>query len=145
MRNARILVVDDSRTSRVKLAAAVRQLGHKAIEAADGEAALSMLSKEGFDAVLLDIVMPGLDGFGVLDAMKRSSRLRDIPVIVVSSLEEDMDSVVRAIELGAEDFLPKDFDPVLLRARLNACLERKRLRDQEVEYLNQVGRLTRAA
>ena len=142
---ARILVVDDSRTGRAKMLAAVRRLGHTASEAADGEAALDELGKASFDAVLLDIVMPGLSGFDVLARMKGDPTLHDTPVIVISSLEDDMASVVRAIELGAEDFLPKDFDPVLLKARLNASLERKRLHDREVEYLRDVHRLTRAA
>ena len=145
MASAQVLIVDDSRTSRAKLAAAVRHLGHTPVEAPDGQAALLELAVARFDAILLDIVMPGLSGFDVLQVIKDCPIRREIPVIVISSLEDDMASVVRAIELGAEDFLAKDFDPVLLRARLNACLERKRLRDLEIEYLQQVGRLTRAA
>jgi len=80
----------------------------------------------------------------VLEQLKANPRLRDIPVIMISAVEE-LESVVRCIELGAHDYLPKPFNPVLLRARLNACLERKRLRDQEVDYLQQVGRVTAAA
>jgi two-component system, cell cycle response regulator len=80
----------------------------------------------------------------VLEQLKADHQWRDIPVIVISALDE-MDSIVRGIELGAEDFLPKPFDPVLLQARLGACLEKKRLRDQEVEYLRQVTQLTNAA
>jgi DNA-binding response OmpR family regulator len=89
-------------------------------------------------------MMPEMDGYEVLAHMKADSRLRDIPVIVISALDE-MDSIVKGIELGAEDYLPKTFDPVLLRARIGACLEKKRFRDQEIEYLRQVERLTEAA
>jgi DNA-binding response OmpR family regulator len=94
--------------------------------------------------VLLDIIMPELDGYQVLEQMKADSTLRDIPVIVISA-EQELDSVVKGIELGAADYLPKTFDPVMLQARINACLEKKRFRDQEIEYLRQVERLTAAA
>ncbi len=88
--------------------------------------------------------MPEMDGYQVLEAMKGDSTLRDIPVIVISSLDE-MESVVKGIKLGAEDYLPKPFDPVLLKARISACLEKKWLRDQEVEYLRNVALVTEAA
>ncbi|MCB0162672.1 MAG: response regulator, partial [Anaerolineae bacterium] len=88
--------------------------------------------------------MPEMDGYEVLAHMKADPGLRDIPVIVISVLDE-MDSIVKSIELGAEDYLPKSFDPVLLRARISACLEKKRFRDQEVEYLRHVEQLTEAA
>lgn len=113
--------------------------------AEDGEAALAAVQAKTFDAILLDILMPGIDGFGVLEALKSDPSLRDIPVIVISALDDDAQSVVRAIENGAEDFLPKNFDPVLLRARLNASLAKKRFRDQELEYFRRVDRLTAAA
>jgi DNA-binding response OmpR family regulator len=93
---------------------------------------------------LLDIMMPEMDGYQVLDQMKQDQTLRDVPVIVISAMD-DLDSVVKGIELGAEDYLPKTFDPVLLRARIGACLEKKRLRDQEVDYLRNVTRVTDAA
>lgn len=140
----RILVVDDHRQTRLKMTLAIRNLGHDVEEAPDGTTALARLARGGIDMVVLDIVMPGMDGFQVLQAMKADPALRDIPAIVISSLEE-MDDVVKAIELGAEDFLTKSFDVVLLRARLNAGLERKRLRDQELEYLRQVDRLATAS
>jgi len=89
--------------------------------------------------------MPGMDGYAVLDAMKADANLRDIPVIVVSSLDDEVGSVARAIELGAEDFLPKAFEPAILRARINASLARKRFRDRELDYLRDIERLTRAA
>lgn len=142
---ARILVVDDNGLSRRKLRLAVEHLGHSAEMVADGQEALAALKAQPFDAVLLDIVMPGLDGFDVLSEMKRDNRLWDVPVIVVSALDDETESVVKAIELGAEDFLPKSFDPVLLKARLGASLAKKRFRDQEREYFGRIERLTEAA
>lgn len=139
-----ILVVDDHKPNRIKISFAVKKLGHSADVAEDGRQALAMLREQPFDLVLLDIIMPELDGYGVLEQMKADPALRDIPVIVISA-EQELDSVVKGIELGAADYLPKTFDPVLLRARIGACLEKKRLRDQEVEYLRQVERLTEAA
>jgi DNA-binding response OmpR family regulator len=98
--------------------------------AEDGEQGLAMLAETEYDAVLLDIVMPGLDGFQVLERIKGDKTLRDVPVIVISAVDE-IDNAVRCIEMGAEDYLPKPFDPVLLRARLNASLQKKKLRDLE--------------
>jgi len=129
-----ILVVDDNRLNRLKLSRALTQQGHSVNEAENGREALEMLRSELFDLVLLDILMPEVDGFQVLREMKDDAVLRDVPVIVISALEE-MDSVVRCIELGAEDHLPKDFDPVLLNARIGASLEKKRLKDEVVEQL----------
>lgn len=125
---ARILIVDDDRTNRLRLSMAVERLGHDVSTAEHGREALERLTEGGFDLVLLDILMPEMDGYQVLERMKDTPELRSIPVIVVSALEE-MDSVVACIELGAEDHLPKAFDPILLRARVHACLEKKRLRD----------------
>lgn len=145
MTGARILVVDDNGLSRRKLRLAVKTLGHEAEMAADGHKALAALRNRPFDAVLLDILMPGLDGFDVLSEMKNDPQLWDVPVIVVSALDDETESVVKAIELGAEDFLPKNFDPVLLKARLDASLAKKRFRDQEREYFGRIERLTEAA
>lgn len=131
-----ILVVDDNRVNRLTLARNLEQQGHTVTLAENGEQALEMVRAESFDVVLLDIVMPGLDGFQVLARMKVDQDLRDIPVIVISALDE-VESAVRSIEMGAEDYLPKPFDPVLLRARLRASLQRKKLRDLEVAYLRQ--------
>jgi two-component system cell cycle response regulator len=139
-----ILVVDDHKPNRIKISFAVKKLGHTAEVAEDGRQALAMLREHRFDLVLLDIIMPELDGYQVLEHMKADSRLRDIPVIVISA-EQELDSVVKGIELGATDYLPKTFDPILLKARISACLEKKRFRDQEIEYLRQVERLTEAA
>jgi two-component system cell cycle response regulator len=139
-----ILVVDDNRLNRMRLAHSLEQEGHSPAMAEDGRQALEMLAEQAFDVVLLDLVMPELDGFQVLEQMKRNSRLRDLPVIVISALD-DMDSILRCIEMGATDYLPKPFDVALLRARLNASLANKRLRDIELEYLEQVNHVIDAA
>ena len=131
-----ILVVDDNRVNRVKLSISLEEQGHQVGLAENGQQALDLLKQQAFDVVLLDIVMPGMDGFQVLEKVKADPELRDIPVIVISALDE-MDSVVRCIEMGAEDYLPKPFNPVLLRARLHASLQKKKLRDLEKAYLRQ--------
>lgn len=140
----RILVVDDNRLNRMKLGHSLQQEGHTSAMAEDGRQALAMLAEQQFDVVLLDLIMPDLDGFQVLEQMKRDSRLREVPVIVISALD-DMDSILRCIEMGATDYLPKPFDLGLLRARLNASLADKRLRDIELEYLEQVNHVIEAA
>ncbi len=132
-----ILVVDDNMTSRLKMSMAVKQLGHETEGAEDGVQALERLRDGSYDLVLLDIEMPNLDGYGVLETMKADPALRDIPVIVISAVEE-MEQVVKGIQLGAQDFLPKDFDRILFRARVGACLAQKHLRDQEASYLAQI-------
>jgi two-component system cell cycle response regulator len=103
-----------------------------------------MIQAEQFDLVLLDLMMPEMNGYEVLQRLKGDAAYRDIPVIVISALDE-IDSVVRCLEAGAEDYLPKPFNPVLLRARIGASLEKKRLRDAEVEYLRNVAVVTDAA
>ena len=130
---SKILIVDDQVTNRRKLSLAVRHLGHVAETTNNGAEALEILrSGTKYDLVLLDILMPGMDGHEVLSRMKADETLRDIPVIVISALEE-MDSVITSIERGAEDYLAKDFKPALLRARISACLEKKQLRDAVVQ------------
>lgn len=131
-----ILVVDDSRMNRLALQRSLEQQGHRVRLAEDGAQALEELHARPCDVVLLDIVMPGVDGYAVLTHMMEHTDLRNIPVIVISAVDE-LDAVVRCIELGAEDYLPKPFNSVLLRARLNASLRRKRLRDLEQAYLRQ--------
>jgi len=128
MSNVTILVVDDHPTNRLRLSMAVKQLGYGVATASNGREALDRLRTDPCDLVLLDMLMPEMDGYEVLRCMQQSPELRRIPVIVISAVDE-MDSVVTCIELGAEDYLPKTFDPVLLRARVNASLEKKRLRD----------------
>ncbi len=130
----RVLIVDDNRMNRMKLSHSLVQQGHATAEAVNGREALELLRAETFDLVLLDILMPEVDGFQVLREMKDDRVLRDLPVIVISAMDE-MDSVVRCIEMGAEEHLPKDFDPVLLNARIGASLEKKRLRDEVIEQL----------
>jgi CheY-like chemotaxis protein len=139
-----LLVVDDNSMNRLMLSRYLAKLGYQATLVENGRQALEKLQGKPFDLVLLDVQMPEMDGYQVLEQLKADPRLRDIPVIMISAVEE-LESVVKCIELGAQDYLPKPFNPVLLRARLTACLERKRLRDQEVDYLQQVGRVTAAA
>ncbi len=140
----RILVVDDHKTNRLKMSFAVKKEGHEVEVAENGFEAMEMLKTRSFDLVLLDIVMPVMDGYEVLEQMKGDSQLRHIPVLVISSVQE-MDSIVKGIQMGAEDYLPKTFDPIFFKARVDTCLEKKRSRDREVEYLRHVERLTDAA
>jgi CheY-like chemotaxis protein/GNAT superfamily N-acetyltransferase len=130
----RILIVDDSSTVRLKIRKAVEKLGHEAVAVPDGMAALKALQEASFDTVLLDIIMPEMDGFEVLAAMKSAPKTKDIPVIVISALSDTMTSVVKALELGAEDFLPKNFELTLLKSRLTASVEKslRRLAKSEV-------------
>jgi signal transduction histidine kinase len=117
----KILVVDDERLNRVLLSTNLQESGYTVETAEDGEEALRMLRDQPFDAVLLDLVMPRMDGYQVLAEMKRDDALRRIPVMVISSTDE-MESIVRCIEMGATDYLPKPFNPVLLHARIRASL-----------------------
>ncbi len=141
---ARILVVDDIEDNRDVLRRRLERQGHAVECAASGADALEMAASRGFDLVLLDVMMPEMDGYAVLERIKAAPETRDIPVIMISALD-DMASVVRCIERGAEDYLPKPFDPVLLKARIGACLEKKRLRDRELAYLREVERVIGAA
>ncbi len=143
-KQGRILVVDDNQTNRLTLSLGLKHQGHEVSTAENGRKALDLLREQDFDLVLLDIVMPEMDGYQVLEQMHQDESLRNIPVIVISALDQ-MDSVVKCIKMGAEDHLPKSFDPVLLKVRIRASLEKKWLRDQEIEYLQQVNRLTQAA
>jgi signal transduction histidine kinase len=117
----RILVVDDEMVNRILLSTNLEQSGYNVATAEDGQQALEMLSAQPFDVILLDLIMPKMDGYQVLAQIKSDDRLRRIPVIVISSMDE-MESVVRCIEMGATDYLPKPFDPVLLHARIRASL-----------------------
>lgn len=127
---ARLLVVDDKESNRDLLERRLVKDGYAVATAVDGLDALRRLEAEPFDLVLLDIMMPGLDGYGVLTRMKADEQLRHVPVIMVSALDK-LASVVRCIDAGAEDYLPKPFNPTLLRSRVAASLEKKHLRDQE--------------
>lgn len=129
-----VLAVDDNESNRDMLSRRLLRHGLTVDVAINGIDALAQLEAKAFDLVLLDIMMPELDGFEVLKRMKASDNLRHIPVVMISALDE-LESVVRCIEAGAEDYLSKPFNPTLLRARIGACLEKKALRDQEQEYL----------
>jgi two-component system cell cycle response regulator len=139
-----ILVVDDDLLNRILLSTNLREDGYTVELAENGRQALEMLGAQPFDVVLLDLLMPEMDGYQVLEQMKANSTWRNIPVIVVSSLDE-MESILRCIEMGATDYLPKPFDAALLHARIGASLASKRLHDMELEYIEQVGHVTRAA
>jgi adenylate cyclase len=127
-----VLVVDDNRVNRLLIARSLEQLGHRVAFAENGRQALEVLRGRHTDLVLLDIEMPELNGYDTLEVLRADSTLRDIPVVMMSSIEE-VDSVARCIESGAEDYLFKPVNPVLLRARVAASLEKKRLRDQQRE------------
>ncbi len=132
-----VLVVDDDPLNRRLLTNSLEREGHQTRSAVDGESALAALAEESPDVVLLDLVMPGMDGIQLLERIKADEGLRHLPVIVISGVD-DAESIVRCIEMGAEDFLPKPFDPVILRARVNAGLNRKRLHDLEQERVHAV-------
>jgi DNA-binding response OmpR family regulator/drug/metabolite transporter (DMT)-like permease len=140
-----VLVVDDTRVSRLVATKALRQLDCDWIEAGGGQEALDRLAAEDFDLVLLDIEMPDISGMDVLQRMRGAENRLDTPVLIISGHDDDMETVAHAIQLGAEDFLPKPFDPTLFRARVTACIEKKRLRDIELDYLRQMERLSAAA
>jgi adenylate cyclase len=127
-----LLVVDDNRVNRLLLGRALEQLGHTVTFAENGRDALATLRQRTVDLVLLDIEMPEMNGYEVLEALAADPRLRDLPVVMLSSVEE-VDSVARCIEMGAEDYLFKPVNTVLLKARVGASLEKKRLRDQQRE------------
>jgi two-component system cell cycle response regulator len=139
-----VLVVDDDAVNRLMLCRALEREGHHVRAVANGLEALEALHDGPFDCVLLDVLMPQMDGYQVLAHIRSDPTLRRTPVIMISALE-DIQSIVRCIELGAEDYLPKPFDPALLRARINAGLARKRLDDLEREYLEQVEHVVAAA
>ena len=135
-----ILVVDDNEDNRDMLARRLKRQDYEVLTAAGGSAALAALAGTPVDLVLLDVMMPDLDGYAVLKRLKADRALRDIPVLMISALDE-LDSVVRCIQLGAEDYLGKPFDPVLLQARIGACLEKKRLHDQEARHRRELAEL----
>ena len=127
-----ILVVDDNDINRDVLSRRLTRQGHTVATAVNGRQALELIAREKFDLILLDLMMPEMNGLQVLEHLQADPHLREIPVLMISALDE-MDSVVRCIEMGAEDYLPKPFNPVLLKARVDACLEKKRLRDWQHE------------
>jgi CheY-like chemotaxis protein len=144
--NGRVLAAEDNPVSRRLLVRTLETLGYGVTQAENGEEVLSHLRKEAraFDVVLLDIMMPVLDGYETLRQIKSDPQSRDLPVLMITAIDE-LDSVIHCIELGATDYLPKPFNADLLRARLEASLAVKRMRDLELEYLEQVAALTGAA
>jgi len=139
---AAVLVVDDDPVTRQMLSGTLEERGHRVTTADDGRRGLDLVRSERFDVVLLDVLMPHLNGYDVLEHMKGDEELRHIPVVMVTSVDE-VESAVRCIELGADDYLSKPIDPVLLIARINAGLNKKRLHDLEQEHLDEVARLNR--
>ena len=131
---ARLLVADDNKVNRLLLTRSLELQGHNVASAENGRVAIEMLRREPFDLMLLDMEMPEMDGFQVLEQLVGDLQLRDVPVIVTSSLE-GIHNVARCIELGAEDYLAKPVNPVLLKARIASSLEKKRLRDQQKEMV----------
>jgi adenylate cyclase len=129
-RGARLLVADDNKVNRLLLARTLTLQGHQVETAENGRVALEMLRRAPVDLLLLDMEMPEMDGFQVMEQLAADKALREIPVIVTSSLE-GVAHVVRCIELGADDFLHKPVNAVLLKARVESSLEKKRLRDQQ--------------
>jgi adenylate cyclase len=134
---AEVLVVDDTPENRDLLSRRVAKEGHVVTLAENGRVAMEKLRAKAFDLVLLDIMMPEMSGYDVLEQVKADDSLRHIPVIVISALSE-IDSVVRCVQLGAEDYLFKPFNAVLLKARISASLEKKRLRDRERQVLGEL-------
>jgi len=132
-----LLVVDDNEANRDVLSRRLQRQGYTVSTANNGRQALEMLRADTFDLVLLDIMMPEMDGYEVLRNLKSEEVLSHIPIIMISALSE-LDSVVRCIEMGAEDYLPKPFNPTLLKARIGACLEKKRARDRETKLFEQL-------
>lgn len=132
-----VLIVDDNEMNRDLLSRRLQRQGFTIVMAENGKQALDIVRTQPFDMVLLDVMMPQMNGYQVLEALKADADLRHIPVIMISALD-DLESVVRCIELGAEDYLFKPFNPTLLKARIGACLEKKRLRDQEQAFLKEI-------
>lgn len=141
---ARILVVDDEEGNRDLLRRRLERGGYGVIGAASGEEALAVVAREPVDLILLDMLMPGLDGLAVLERVKGDARTRDLPVIMISALDS-LEEIAKCIQAGAEDYLPKPFDPIILRARIASSLARKRWRDQEQEVVRAITVVTDAA
>lgn len=133
-RSGRILVVDDDQLNRDLLARHLERQGHVVCTASDGAGALALLREAPFDVVLLDVMMPGMNGYQLLARIKSDERLRELYVIVVSALD-DTRSIARCIQLGAEDYLSREFEPVVLKARIESCLEKKSLKEKEALYI----------
>ncbi|MDA8425726.1 MAG: fused response regulator/phosphatase [Treponema sp.] len=134
-RTGRILVVDDNLVNREILARHLERQGHRVRAAADGASALELLDAEPFDIMILDVMMPGMSGYQILERIRADERLGDLYIIVISSLA-DTQSIARCIQLGAEDYLPREFEPVILKARIESCLEKKSLMEEQALYVS---------
>ena len=138
--NSCVLVVDDSRTLRRILVRELNTLGlTNILEAGDGVEAVDVVKSKTVDLMLLDMEMPELDGLGVLQALKSDEAYKQLPIIVISGADQ-FDKTIKCIEIGAEDYLPKPFDPTLLRARIFSSLEKKRLRDLDQKHLEMLNK-----
>jgi class 3 adenylate cyclase len=137
---ASVLVVDDDPVNRSMLSRSLEEDGHRVTTSQDGTSALGLVGTESFDVILLDVLMPGLDGYEVLERLKADPKVRHIPVVMVTAVD-DIESAVRCIELGADDYLSKPIDPVLLRARINAGLNKKRLHELQMKHVEEMDRL----
>jgi len=132
-----ILVVDDNKNNTILLKKRLQKLGNYVAIANDGVEALESINKNKFDLILLDIIMPNMNGYEVLDFMKKDKRYYEIPIIMLSSMD-DLTSIYRCIELGADDYVTKPFDKMILEARISACIEKKHLRDKEKLLLEEI-------
>lgn len=139
LQESSLLIIDDRESNRDLLSRQLRRYGFTVYTAKDGQEGLDMLREYEYDLILLDVLMPGLNGYQVLAKLKSDEQLHHIPVIMISALDE-IDSVVRCIEMGAQDYLQKPFNPVILKAKITASLERKRLRDRERAFLERLQR-----
>ena len=137
-------MIDDEEINRDLLTRRLAHQGHGVFAADRGEAGLALAARERVDLILLDVLMPGLSGYEVLSRIKADADLREIPVLMISALDQTA-SVTRCIALGADDYLTKPFDPLILRARVNSCLRKKWARDFELAYLRGVEKVTAAA
>lgn len=134
---ATVLVVDDAEANRELLSRRLRKEGHSVVVACDGAEALELVRKHSFDLILLDIMMPDVDGYQVLETLKKEEALHHIPVIMITAID-DIQSIARCIELGAEDYLSKPFNAILLRARITACLQKKFAHDLQLRYRTRI-------
>lgn len=132
-----LLVVDDNQMNRDMLSRRLERQGYQVDCAENGREAIAKVAGNPFDLILLDIMMPEMNGYEALETLKQTQSSRHIPVIMISALD-DLDSVVRCIELGAEDYISKPFNPTLLKARVSACLDKKRMHDQEEDYRRRI-------
>src|SRR5262245_58374043 len=139
-----ILVIDDEESNRALLARRLIRQGYSLLFAETGEAGLATAAREPVDVILLDVWLPGLSGYGVLARLKSDESLREIPVLVITAVD-DAQSVTRCLALGADDYLAKPYDPAVLGARVRACLAKKRARDFDLAYLRGVAKVTAAA